>query len=608
MVSAQVVWEDYQGTYRITGTSGQDLAGPNYPNGTGTSEQRLDALRTISANPANAVRTGTSVDINYRTTSLTLCNLDSDTAGTGAACQADAQGRVIYGILRLPYSGSYSFSLAHDDDIDVDFSTAYGSANYRAASYDVAIGSASEYTADDSTYEALTGTVVAPSANSCVLLRLYWNNVGGINHLRLRWTRPNSNGSLLSTIEFIPAANFMPPGTTTGCAGSVTTTGRSLTLNKLVGATGRAGASDQFTVSVLNDAGTTLIASATTAGAGTGQQASTGANFVTAGVTYRMTDAMASGSSFTLGAYTPSIACTLNGAAFTTTNISTGIWSLTVPLIGINQQFICNITNSRASRQLQLRKSWSGAVVGHAVTIPPTTDFSTNTAALNAVADAATDTDTGTAITVLTGMGTLPAEQFTNVPASRYASVLSCSDGTLSGTDGQASNQLTIAATGATIICTYANSYRPPLTVSKTSMPFWDPVNISSNPKMIPGGLVNYTIAVTSPSAYVVTSDSIVIIDELPPSVGLFVNSIGGSPAGPIAFTPGSSGLTFSFASLSSPTDDVDFSNNGGISWTYQPVADANGIDSNVTHIRLRPKGSMAASTGFQFGLRTKIK
>lgn len=281
--AAQVSWEDYQGNNRVTGTSNQDLPGPNYPNGSGSSATRLNALRTIAANPANAVRTGASASVNFTNASLTLCNLDSDTAGTGAACQADAQGRVIYAVMRLPFDGNYTFSLAHDDDIDVDFSTAFASTNFRTASSDVPIGTAAEYTANDTTYETLTFTVTAPTDNSCVLMRIYWNNVGGINHLRLRWTRPNAGTG--TTTEIIPATFFRPPGDTTGCGGSVTTTGRSLTVNKLIAATGRAAAADQFNISLRDSTGATVIASATTAGAGTGQQASTGANFVVAGTT-----------------------------------------------------------------------------------------------------------------------------------------------------------------------------------------------------------------------------------------------------------------------------------------------------------------------------------
>jgi hypothetical protein len=605
---AQVQWEDFQGNSRVTGTSGQDYPGPNYPNGTGTSATRLAALRAIAATPSNAVRSGTSQDINFVASSLTLCDLDSDPAGTSAACRRDAQGRVMYAVLKLPYAGNYSFSIAHDDDIDLDFSTAYANTDYRNGSYDVAIGVAQEYTSSDTVYETLTGTVNAPTANSCVLVRLYWNNVGGRNFLRLRWTRPLTNSSSSTVTEIIPSAQYMLPGTTSGCGGSVTTVGRTLTLNKVVAASGRADPTDQFTVSIANSSAA-VLKTATTSGSGTGQQASTGAYFVTAGTTYQLIDTMASGSRFGLNAYSGTLACTVNGTTLSATATgTTGVWTITVPSSGATtQSIICNITNTRASRQLRIDKTWVGAVVNNAVRIPPTTGFSTNTAQLNSVASAANETDQGTVITVLTGTGTLPAEVFTVGNASMYGSSLSCTDGTVSGTDGQQSNTLAIGAAGTLIVCTYTNSYRPPMTLTKTSAAYWDPLNLTNNPKMIPGGLVTYTVTGTIPSSYTVTSGTIAIVDHLPARARLVVSDIGAAASGPVAFAPGISGLTYSFGGLASTSDDVDFSNDGGLSWSYIPTPGPNGVDSNVTSIRVMPKGAMAAGSTFSLNFRVQI-
>ena len=70
-----------------------------------------------------------------------------------------------------------------------------------------------------------------------------------------------------------------------------------------------------------------------------------------------------------------------------------------------------------------------------------------------------------------------------------------------------------------------------------------------------------------------------------------------------------SSALTWTFTSLSSTTDDVDFSNDGGTTWTYVPVPDANGYDAAVTHLRLRPKGTMPGNGGGDpwFELRFRV-
>jgi hypothetical protein len=116
--------------------------------------------------------------------------------------------------------------------------------------------------------------------------------------------------------------------------------------------------------------------------------------------------------------------------------------------------------------------------------------------------------------------------------------------------------------------------------------------------------VAEYTISATSPSAYTVTSNSIFVIDPTPANMELVVTTAGG----PAAFTAGASGLTYAFASLASTTDRIDFSNNNGATWTYTPAANANGTDPAVTHIRLRPQGTMAASSTFAFRVRYRIK
>lgn len=148
--------------------------------------------------------------------------------------------------------------------------------------------------------------------------------------------------------------------------------------------------------------------------------------------------------------------------------------------------------------------------------------------------------------------------------------------------------------------------FKPSLTVTKTSTTFSDSLSLA-NPKSIPGSIAEYTISASSPASYTVTSNSLLITDVTPANMALLVNNIGGAGSGPAAFTAGATGLTYTFTSLASATDDIEFSNNGGASWTYVPVADANGTDSTVTTVRLRPKGTMAASSTFSFRLRYRL-
>jgi trimeric autotransporter adhesin len=150
--------------------------------------------------------------------------------------------------------------------------------------------------------------------------------------------------------------------------------------------------------------------------------------------------------------------------------------------------------------------------------------------------------------------------------------------------------------------------FKPAATLTKTSAPYSDPLNGTTNPKLIPGGVAEYTIVAATPASYSVSSNTIVIGDSTPVGSELIVANIGGPGSGPAGFAPGTSGLTYSFAGLASATDNIDFSNNGGTNWTYTPVADANGADPAVTTVRVRPQGTMAASSSATLRLRYRIK
>ncbi len=139
----------------------------------------------------------------------------------------------------------------------------------------------------------------------------------------------------------------------------------------------------------------------------------------------------------------------------------------------------------------------------------------------------------------------------------------------------------------------------PLLVVSKSVQTRSDPVNGAVNPKAIPGGVLRYSITVTN-QAGEADADTVVITDLLPVETVLFVSDINGPGSGPVLFQDGTpvSGLSYTFISLSSTTDDVDFSADGGVSYTYVPVPDADGFDANVTHLRVTPKGTFNASDG----------
>jgi hypothetical protein len=155
----------------------------------------------------------------------------------------------------------------------------------------------------------------------------------------------------------------------------------------------------------------------------------------------------------------------------------------------------------------------------------------------------------------------------------------------------------------------------PNLVHAKTVAVVEDPFNSTTNPKSIPGSLQRYTLRVTNQGTGPVDNDSLVLIDAVPAGTDLRVVDFGAPGSGPVAFGNGtpSSALSYSFTALGSVTDGLDFSNDGGTTWTYVPVPDANGVDAAVTHLRVRPVGTMAANTGagdpwFELQFRVRVE
>jgi len=127
-------------------------------------------------------------------------------------------------------------------------------------------------------------------------------------------------------------------------------------------------------------------------------------------------------------------------------------------------------------------------------------------------------------------------------------------------------------------------------TISKNSAVLSDPINATS-PKAIPGAIVEYTINVSNAGYGYINTDSIILKDPIAAGTTFFF----GTPVDPITFTDGTtaSGLTFTFTGLTSTTDDIDFSNDGGATFVT-PTTDASGFDTTVppiNFIRINPKG-----------------
>jgi hypothetical protein len=122
-----------------------------------------------------------------------------------------------------------------------------------------------------------------------------------------------------------------------------------------------------------------------------------------------------------------------------------------------------------------------------------------------------------------------------------------------------------------------------------------------------------YTVMATNQGPGSTDADSLVVTDAVPANSWIFVGDIDTPGSGPVLFEDGTtaSGLGYTFTSLDSTTDDLEFSADAGATYDYTPVPDVGGYDEKVTNIRVKPTGSFAASDGTNhpsFSLKFKVQ
>lgn len=286
-----------------------------------------------------------------------------------------------------------------------------------------------------------------------------------------------------------------------------------------------------------------------------------------------------------------------------------GSWTATVVANEGSEGTITHTANAsfEVGGKMTLRKTWGpGATAGNAVTL-------TIGGGTGAVAGSSTAPSTLTPATANTTAGATITltEAYTVGVAGSYTTTLACtkdSDGTTVTPTGSGLSR-TITMPAGSVTCTYTNSVSVPLTVVKVATVQSDPVNGTTNPKAIPGAIIEYQIILTNPAATAADSNTVFITDQVPAKMDLRVADIGASGTGPVSFTDGSpaSGVTYSFVSLSNATDDIDFSSDGGTTWTYTPTIGPDGTDPAVTHVRINPKGAFNANNA-QFTIRLRMR
>ncbi|QUL39373.1 DUF11 domain-containing protein [Erythrobacter sp. JK5] len=145
------------------------------------------------------------------------------------------------------------------------------------------------------------------------------------------------------------------------------------------------------------------------------------------------------------------------------------------------------------------------------------------------------------------------------------------------------------------------------LNVTKTSSVIFDPVNLTNNPKAIPGATIEYLITITNTGSDAVDNGSLAITDDGPADAKLCLISRAGGPV--ITGDPGNnSALTYSFVNLADPGDDLEFSADNGGTWSYAPVPDGDDCDSAVTNFRVSPSGTFAAGGNYTLTVRYQVE
>ncbi len=129
----------------------------------------------------------------------------------------------------------------------------------------------------------------------------------------------------------------------------------------------------------------------------------------------------------------------------------------------------------------------------------------------------------------------------------------------------------------------------PELSLAKNVITVFDPLNITTNPKAIPGSILEYSITAENNGAAAADNNSIQIADLIPSNTRLCVSVIGHCQAPYFVDIPLNSGLTLA---------SVVYSNDGGASYSYTASPDAEGTDSMVTNLRASTIGSFLPKIG----------
>ncbi|MGK0273468.1 MAG: putative repeat protein (TIGR01451 family) [Cocleimonas sp.] len=155
------------------------------------------------------------------------------------------------------------------------------------------------------------------------------------------------------------------------------------------------------------------------------------------------------------------------------------------------------------------------------------------------------------------------------------------------GTTAAEAESISVIAFSSSFVLDFLPTYVPILEVSKQSETLSDPVNSTTNPKSIPGAIVEYEITVTNTGQGEADAGTFVLNDVIPSNTSLIVS--GFSCGSAVSFIDGSpsSGLA---------CGTVEFSQDGS-NYSYSPTpVGPNNTDSSVRYIRIKPNNAFNAS------------
>jgi uncharacterized repeat protein (TIGR01451 family) len=371
----------------------------------------------------------------------------------------------------------------------------------------------------------------------------------------------------------------------------------SIRLNKQISGA-RIAAADQFTFNINATSTSTVLATGTSTGSGNGPFTAAAVSLAS-GIPLTVTENMAAGSTNTLAKYQSRLTC-INGTSGSSTPVPTNVatTSYSFGTLQFGDAIQCTFTNT-AYPHIALTKALGAGgrrFAGDQFTVN-IADGATSIASATTSGTGSTVTGGATGLTQVTsGTAYGLSEIAAGGSLSLYTSAMSCTNAATGSTTTLPS---TVPGTltpvlGDVITCILTNTRKPAnalLTLAKSSTLVSDPIHGTTNPKVIPGAIIRYSITVTNigPSAVdlsTTASSNLIVTDPLPTTVTYDAST-------PVTFTDGSttSGLSaFNAATMVTYSSQTG----GGAPFTYTPTA---GYDPNVKGLRIVPLGSMAGAT-----------